>query len=111
MLVTGHVVTVTKVTTVAVESWGTAGVVSTPTLEPMELETAGLLGAGLDASPVADETGLEPSGVPDGDGEEPSGVSEGEGDEPSGVSEGTEVEASGVPVGVGVEASPGPDGM
>ena len=86
--VTGHVVTVTKVTTVAVESWGTMGVVSTLTLEPTELETAGLLGTGLEASPVADETGLEPSGVADGDG-----------DEPSGVSEGTEVEAPGVPVG------------
>jgi hypothetical protein len=36
------------------------------TLEPTELETAGLLGTGLEASPVADETGLEPSGVLDG---------------------------------------------
>lgn len=110
MLVTGHVVTVIKVTTVAVEPSGTTGVVVTPMLEPTELETAGPLGIGLEASPVADETGLEPSGVSDGDGDDPSGVSDGTGTEASGVPVGAGVEASGVPEKTVLDPSPGPEG-
>lgn len=69
----------------AVDPWGTAGVVIAPTLEGTELVTSGPLGKGLEASADEEETGLDPSGVPDGP-----------------VLETTVVEASGVPDGATV---------
>ena len=78
----------------AVDPWGTAVVVSTPTLEGTV--TSGPLGSGPEASADEEETGLTPSEVPDGAVLEAPGIPDGP------VLETTVVEASGVFEGAGV---------